>query len=232
MIITYNLPPPTNITNMFGNWLNGIPKADKTRICIGVSALCWSIWSYGHVKITSRRILIFSRLFGWLCTRFIYGPTSSQWIIGSLWLMDATGCWQLLKTCFSRLLDDGILIELKMDSVLSLLIFRWLIYVSTLADQRVGLCFHFKKNVWPCMDDTMLIFYAWCYVDLLCMFFVLLNFCDLICKLILQIPYKLIMNKNCQNLCQRQCHRVRPDDMTKWQSLTWVGAGSMALPSD
>jgi hypothetical protein len=37
---TYNIPPPTNITNMFGNWLNGVDRNDKARIRIGVSALC------------------------------------------------------------------------------------------------------------------------------------------------------------------------------------------------
>jgi hypothetical protein len=42
---TYNIPPPTNITNMFGNWLNGVDRNDKARIRIGVSALCWSIWN-------------------------------------------------------------------------------------------------------------------------------------------------------------------------------------------
>jgi hypothetical protein len=36
----YNIPPPYNITNMFGNWLNGVPKDVKARIRIGVSALC------------------------------------------------------------------------------------------------------------------------------------------------------------------------------------------------
>jgi hypothetical protein len=41
---TYNIPPPTNIKNMFGNWLNGIDKETKSRIRIGVSALCWAIW--------------------------------------------------------------------------------------------------------------------------------------------------------------------------------------------
>ena len=40
----YDLPPPTNITNMFGNWLNGVDKSSKARIRIGVSTLCWSIW--------------------------------------------------------------------------------------------------------------------------------------------------------------------------------------------
>jgi hypothetical protein len=41
---TFDLPPPTNITNMFGNWLNGVDKKSKERIRSGVSALCWSIW--------------------------------------------------------------------------------------------------------------------------------------------------------------------------------------------
>jgi hypothetical protein len=26
---SFNLPPPTNITNMFGNWLNGVEKRAK-----------------------------------------------------------------------------------------------------------------------------------------------------------------------------------------------------------
>ena len=41
----YNIPPPANITNMFGNWLNGVKKADKHWIRIGVAAICWSFWS-------------------------------------------------------------------------------------------------------------------------------------------------------------------------------------------
>jgi hypothetical protein len=41
---TFNIPPPSNITNMFGNWLNGIDKKTKAKICIGVLALCWTIW--------------------------------------------------------------------------------------------------------------------------------------------------------------------------------------------
>jgi hypothetical protein len=41
---TYNIPPPTNIPNMFGKRLDEINKMNKARIRIGVSALCWSIW--------------------------------------------------------------------------------------------------------------------------------------------------------------------------------------------
>jgi hypothetical protein len=37
---TYNLPPPTSITNMFDNWLNGIPKEMiRLEYALGVSAL-------------------------------------------------------------------------------------------------------------------------------------------------------------------------------------------------
>jgi hypothetical protein len=43
--LTYNLPPLANVTNMFGNWLNGVNKQDKARIRIGISAVCWSIWT-------------------------------------------------------------------------------------------------------------------------------------------------------------------------------------------
>src|SRR4051812_11349264 len=52
LYFTYNITPPTNITNMFGNWLNGMNKKNKARIRVGVSALCWSIW-------TSRNSIIF-----------------------------------------------------------------------------------------------------------------------------------------------------------------------------
>jgi hypothetical protein len=31
---TYNIPPPTHITNMSGKWLNGINEVDKAW-CIG-----------------------------------------------------------------------------------------------------------------------------------------------------------------------------------------------------
>ena len=92
---TYNLPPPTNITNMFGNWLNGIDKKTKARIRIGVSALCWSIW-------TCRNDIVFNKSKG---TNFLQViRLATHWI--HLWsnlqtseqqeLMDA-GCSRLLK---------------------------------------------------------------------------------------------------------------------------------------
>ena len=52
---TYNIPPPTNVTNMFGNWLNGMDKKTKDRIRIGVSAICWSIWNCRNNLVFNRK---------------------------------------------------------------------------------------------------------------------------------------------------------------------------------
>ena len=42
----FDLDPPVSMANMFGNWLDGIPKLLKSQLLVGVSALCWSIWLY------------------------------------------------------------------------------------------------------------------------------------------------------------------------------------------
>jgi hypothetical protein len=41
LMIFYHHP----ISQIFKNWLNGIDKKTKAKICIGVSAICWSVWN-------------------------------------------------------------------------------------------------------------------------------------------------------------------------------------------
>jgi hypothetical protein len=43
--MTFGLAPPKNITNLFGNWLKGIPKNDLILIRVGVCAIIWDIWN-------------------------------------------------------------------------------------------------------------------------------------------------------------------------------------------
>jgi hypothetical protein len=43
--VTFGLAPPKNITNLFGNWLKGIPKNDLIKVHVGVYDVIWAIWN-------------------------------------------------------------------------------------------------------------------------------------------------------------------------------------------
>jgi hypothetical protein len=76
MYLAYNIPPPANITNMFGRWLNGVRKEDKQKIRIGVSALCWAIWR-------TRNDFIFNNQYGTNFLQVIRRAAHSiqQWVL-------------------------------------------------------------------------------------------------------------------------------------------------------
>ena len=40
----WGIPKPRNISNMFGSWLNRVPKDFKPLVLVGAAALCWSVW--------------------------------------------------------------------------------------------------------------------------------------------------------------------------------------------
>jgi hypothetical protein len=43
--MTFNIVPPTNITNLFRNWLHGVSKKDKIQIRVGACAILWALWN-------------------------------------------------------------------------------------------------------------------------------------------------------------------------------------------
>jgi hypothetical protein len=53
--MTFDIPPPSNIKNLFGNWLNGATKKDKDHIGVGVCALLWEIWNVQNDFIFNKR---------------------------------------------------------------------------------------------------------------------------------------------------------------------------------
>ena len=60
---TFDITPPTNITNMFGNSLNRIDKASKARIRVGACALVCAILNYRNDIVLIRwEMLILCRL--------------------------------------------------------------------------------------------------------------------------------------------------------------------------
>ena len=57
--LAFSIIPPTNITNLFGNWLSGVAKAEKVQIRVGVCALLCALWNvrndyiFNNAKSTS-----------------------------------------------------------------------------------------------------------------------------------------------------------------------------------
>jgi hypothetical protein len=52
---TFNIPPPANVTNMFGNWLNGVDKKNKNNVRIGICSLMWAIWNCRNDVVFNKR---------------------------------------------------------------------------------------------------------------------------------------------------------------------------------
>jgi hypothetical protein len=45
--MAFNIKPPLNINNLFGNWLNGVSKTEKVNIRVSICVILWAIW---HVR--------------------------------------------------------------------------------------------------------------------------------------------------------------------------------------
>jgi hypothetical protein len=43
------------VTNMFGNWLNGVDKKNKNNVRIGICSLIWAIWDCRSDVVFNKR---------------------------------------------------------------------------------------------------------------------------------------------------------------------------------
>jgi len=119
---------------MFGNWLNGVDRKTKARICIGVSAICWSIWDRRNNLVFNRtNKFIFCRLSIWRRIGSSYGRIYSLWISDNLWLLIMPESWWS-HMISSPVLCGSILVVFEMRRRFMLSFFCWLIHVSTLYD--------------------------------------------------------------------------------------------------
>jgi hypothetical protein len=132
---TFDITPPTNITNLFGNWLNGIDKKTRAKIRIGVLALVWSIWNCRNNIVFNRKD---STIF-FACYSYGYTldsamafpiPGGSAGMYG-FWMQPAA--W--LRRISSTRLPGGLLVDYTMLSITkSCVLFRWSIFVSTVSN--------------------------------------------------------------------------------------------------
>ena len=42
--ISFDIQPPSSITNLFGPWLRGFSLKLRGQVLIGAAALCWALW--------------------------------------------------------------------------------------------------------------------------------------------------------------------------------------------
>lgn len=100
---TFNVYPPTSISNMFGTWLNGIDKVTKARIGNGVAAILWAIWNCRNDIIFNKKPSIH---YWQVIHKALYWINSWSFLLSveQRGLMDA-GCTRMLtvvRAIFSR----------------------------------------------------------------------------------------------------------------------------------
>ena len=78
----WGIPKPRNMANMFGSWLNRVPKDFKPVVLVGTAALYWSVWLCRNgVVFDNKQSFFFHVVFStthWLRTWAILQRPSSQ----------------------------------------------------------------------------------------------------------------------------------------------------------
>jgi hypothetical protein len=71
--ITFGIQPPSSFSDLFGAWLDGIPRKLMNRILLEAAALCWAIWLnrndmiFNNVKSNTFMQVIFRSIY-WIRT--------------------------------------------------------------------------------------------------------------------------------------------------------------------
>jgi hypothetical protein len=89
--LSFNLAPPRNITNLFGNWLAGVSKKERAQselvhvLFSGRCGMCEMI-----IFLTKLNITLLCRLSRWLRIGSVRGPSYNQWTSDRKWILGAT----------------------------------------------------------------------------------------------------------------------------------------------
>jgi hypothetical protein len=82
----FNISPPKNITNLFGNWLMGVNKKERAETRVGRYKICAMI-----IFLTERNKILLCRLSHWPQIESIRGPSYNQRTSDKKCILGATG---------------------------------------------------------------------------------------------------------------------------------------------
>jgi len=93
---------PSSVANLFGGWLNGIPKQFKNLILVGAAALCWSVWLCRNAAVFENKhssfLQVLYRTTHWLRTwATLQQPTSQEALVAASRFLE-----QVAKDIFSQ----------------------------------------------------------------------------------------------------------------------------------
>jgi hypothetical protein len=113
--MTFGLPPPKNVKNLFGNWLAGIDKRSDMSSKFELGCVLLSGLSGMHEMIkflTKQELHLFCRLYRWLPIGSVCGPICNQWRFERPWILGAT-VWRRSHGSYSANSVGGMIIELR-----------------------------------------------------------------------------------------------------------------------
>jgi hypothetical protein len=99
--MAFNIYPPTNITNLFGNWLNGVEKKEKARIRVAC-VLCYGLFGMFEIILS-----LIDQLFHHFCRYsscypfdpyVVLSPTAGGALIPGFWVQPfGNGCMEYVQ---------------------------------------------------------------------------------------------------------------------------------------
>jgi hypothetical protein len=122
---------------MFGTWLWGLDKDQKSLVLEGATATCWAIWCCRNDVVFDQKVVpsplqvIYSAIH-WLCTWTVLQKSGARDTI----LATCRRLEQVLHECFPRLMCDGLVFGLDTTRVWDLFYVSIRLCVS--CDAKVG----------------------------------------------------------------------------------------------
>jgi hypothetical protein len=108
--MTFGLPPPKSIANLFANWLSNLNKNDVKLIRIGVCAIVWALWNARNDHVfnkpkASSFLQVIPMATNWICTWSYLQPLEQRDVTDS-------GCnlWRRSHGTYSTNSAGGVII--------------------------------------------------------------------------------------------------------------------------